>query len=771
MNRLSDRLLGKYEILDQLGTTGLASVYRARDISNDTVVALKVLHSYFSQDTDTLHRYLQEMERVQKLRHPNIVPVYGIERDDEVIALMMDYVSWPTLKARKSSVLPLGEVVIILRQVAEALDYAHTQDIIHRDLRPSNVFYDQESGQVMVSDFGTATLVEGGHVLLRSTVNTPAPNYGAPEYIQGQPPDPRNDIYAMGALAYELLTGEGPFDALSPYTILSRQLTITPTAPSYLDETLPPAVDDVVLKALSRLPEYRYTSCAEMAEALAQTAASPSFRESVAAMPLERQQARVGADVRDVAEAQELGDGRVICPHCGSGNSAMALRCSSCWGKVVAQQVITREEEERWVARYLGRLRLRKRVVWGTASGVLAVLMALWVYNLFEVRPPLPAPSSTISSQPAAGEWSMAQRDLFRTGAVPGPAFAPTGTVEQIFESEGPILSTPAVAGGQVYVATSDRRIVALDEATGEVAWTYPVSGPVNSSPTVAEDLVFVGLRGGTLLALNTTTGDLEWSYETGNPIYGSATVLDGTLYIGSADHFLYALDARTGELRWSRETDDWIFASPTINKGIVVVGSQGHELYMVDASNGTLRYQVDLGSSVDNAVTIVDDVAYFVTFSGNVLAFDYTERDVFFRKALLWWQTHLYIWGVLSTPPQPGGLIWSRRLGEQSFADLATANGRLFVATAAGKLRALDTETGRDLWMVRDLAPMSSSPIVSGDTVIQAASDGTIYGFDVATGEERWRVSVDEGIVASPILANGTLYVPTEEGTLYALR
>ena len=771
MKRLSDWLLGKYELLEQLGTTGLASVYRARDTSNDTVVVLKVLHSYFSQETGVLHRYLQEMERVQKLRHLNIVPVHGTERDDEVTALVMDYVSWPTLKARKSRVLPLGEVVTILRQVAEALDYAHTQDIVHRDLRPSNVFYDQESGQVMVSDFGTATLVEGGHVLLRSTVNTPAPNYGAPEHIQGQPPDPRNDIYAMGALAYELLTGEGPFDALSPYTILSRQLTITPTAPSYLDEILPPAVDDVVLKALNPKPEHRYTSCAEMAEALAQAAASPSFIEPAATVPLERRQARVGTDMWDVSESKELEDGRVICHYCGSGNSAMALRCSTCWGKLVAQPIITREEEERWVARYLGRLRLRKRVVWGTVSSVLAVLMALWVYNLFDVRPPLPAPSTTISSQSAAGAWSMVQRDILHTGAISGPAFTPTGTIERIFQSEGPILSTPAVAGGQVYVATSDRRIVALDEATRKVAWTYPVSGPVNSSPTVADDLVLVGLRGGTLLALNTTTGDLEWSYLTGNPIYGSATVLDGTLYIGSADHFLYALDARTGELRWSRETGGWVSAPPTINKGIVVVGSQDGELHMLDASNGTLRYQVDVGSSVDNAVTIVNDIAYFATFSGLVLAFDYRGKDVFFRKALLWWRSHLYVWGVISTPPTPPGLIWSRRLREQSVGDLATADGRLFVATSAGKLRALDTETGRLLWKVEDLAPVYSSPIVSGDTVIQAASDGTIYGFDVATGEELWRVSVDDGIVSSPILANGTLYVPTEEGTLYALR
>lgn len=127
MNRLSlGQLLGKYELLEQLGTTGLASVYRARDTANGDIVALKVIHAYFSEETELLQRFHDEMARVRRLHHPNIVNVLSIEQEENnTTAVVMEYLPWPTLKSGKSKVLPLAETLTILRQVAEALDYAH----------------------------------------------------------------------------------------------------------------------------------------------------------------------------------------------------------------------------------------------------------------------------------------------------------------------------------------------------------------------------------------------------------------------------------------------------------------------------------------------------------------------------------------------------------------------------------------------------------------------------------------------------------------------
>jgi outer membrane protein assembly factor BamB len=202
-----------------------------------------------------------------------------------------------------------------------------------------------------------------------------------------------------------------------------------------------------------------------------------------------------------------------------------------------------------------------------------------------------------------------------------------------------------------------------------------------------------------------------------------------------------------------------------------VVVGAKDDELYMIDASNGTLRYQVNVGTTVDTSPTLVGDIAYVVTRAGNVMAFDYKQKDIPFQKAAwgIWFQ--FWVWNMAPTPAPPPGLIWGVRIRESVRGDLATDGERLFVATTAGVLRAFDLDTGEVIWKVEGLDKIRSSPIVSGDTVVQVAEDGTVIGVDAATGERLWSTTVGEGVLASAVLAGGTLYVPTAEGTLLALR
>ena len=232
MNPTASELLGKYEVIEWLSTSGIASILRARDTETGSVVVLKILHAYFTNEQEALRIFLDEMEQVSHLEHPNIVPVHGIEHVEEDTAIVMDYVPWPTLKARKAQTMPVGEVIHILKQVASALDFAQAKKILHRDIRPSNVFYDRQSGQVMVSDFGIVRLVESTHALVRTTINTPLPGYSAPEQNQGLHYNPYSDVYSLAVLAYELLTGGPPFDALTPHSVLSRQLRYIPEPPS-----------------------------------------------------------------------------------------------------------------------------------------------------------------------------------------------------------------------------------------------------------------------------------------------------------------------------------------------------------------------------------------------------------------------------------------------------------------------------------------------------------------------------------------------------------
>ena len=752
----------KYELLDIVRTTALATVYRARDTKTNSIVAVKIFRSYFSQESEALQRYTQFIQSVQSLRHPNIVAVHGVERHGDNIVLVMDYVPWPTLKDRKTDILPMTEVLQALRPVAEAIDYAHGQGVVHRDIKPGNIFVDPETGQVKLSDFGTATLVEGGHLLVRSTVNTPFPSYTAPEQAQGNPPLPGNDIYSLGALLYELTTGGLPFDALSPDTVLVRQLTTFATPPSELEPELPAEFDAVILKALSRHHEDRHGSAAEL-----MNGAERAVRTLILAAPTTPNKPTTEEPVLQPAY---LEDSRIVCPYCGSGNPGTAPRCFTCWGSLTTKPVVTKEEEQRLVRSYLAAIRRRKRLIWGTIGTAYALLIGLFLNNLLDIRLPTPSPTTTVSSVSAPGEWRMLQNNETRTGAISGPAFVPQGRIKWTFNSDGPIFSTPAVAEGRIYLATNDRRIVALDTETGGLLWEYRVTGPVNSSPAIAENLVYVGLRDGDILALNKSSGELEWTYDAGAGIYSSAVVVDGALYIGSGDSNLYALDAATGKLRWKRETNSWVVSAPAVSQDIVAVGGLDGELYLVNANNGTLRFQFNTGGGIGGAVTVVGDIAYAPSGRGDIYAIELKKRDIPYQKGL-WkaWFT-FWVWGIAPEPPLPPGFVWVYRSREGITKSLATDGERVFAAYLSGTLRAHDINNGRPFWEFPMGAPLRSAPIVSGNTIIQAATDGKVYGVDRATGEQLWVIPLEGEIVASPVLGNGVLYIASGNGTLYAI-
>lgn len=444
----------------------------------------------------------------------------------------------------------------------------------------------------------------------------------------------------------------------------------------------------------------------------------------------------------------------------------------------MSQPALTREEEEQWVSEEKARQRRRRYIRWGIAGCVFLIVAAFVVHKVTGLGATVVSPSSTIDSQSTTGVWLMGQGNIQHTGMVPGSAFPAKGIPKWKFESQRPLLTSPVFAKSKVFVATGENKLVALEEATGSVAWTYRFQSRVtSSSPAIAHEILFVGTHDRMLHALDINSGDLKWSYDMGGQIFGSPTVVKGSLYFGSTNGHLYSLDARTGKLLWKSQRTytnravERITSSPTINQGILVAGSYDENLHILDSASGEKRYLLQIGEYIKNAITVVEDYAYFTTSSGLVVAVDYTKRNFPFQKGIwaIWRQ--LAIWEFAPRPPHPPGVVWVRETDGPVQRNLATDGRRLFVATATGTLSALDTKTGELLWTVEDLAPIMSSPIISGDAVIQATVNGTIYGFNTGSGEQRWKFSIGETVTASPILANGILYIPTVEGSLYALQ
>ncbi|MBN1312062.1 MAG: serine/threonine protein kinase [Anaerolineae bacterium] len=267
MSEFAGRNLGPYRVIEQLGIGGMATVYKAYQPNMDRHVAIKILPRHFATDPTFVGRFEQEAKVIAKLENARILPVYDYGEDGGVTYIVMRYLATGTLAERlQTGTLSLEEIVRITGQIAEGLDYAHRQGVIHRDVKPSNILLDQ-GGDVYITDFGISKLVEGTAQFTGSgIVGTPA--YISPEQGLGQPVDHRTDIYSLGVVLYQMATNDVPFRAETPLAVVIKHIHEPLPLPRSINPALPEAVERVILKAMAKDPEARYQSCEEMAAAL-----------------------------------------------------------------------------------------------------------------------------------------------------------------------------------------------------------------------------------------------------------------------------------------------------------------------------------------------------------------------------------------------------------------------------------------------------------------------------------------------------------------------
>lgn len=263
--------LERYEILAEIGQGGFATVYRARDMKLNRLVALKELRPILLQDTAWVKRFLREARTVARLDHPRIVAIHDVAETAGRLFIVMRLVNGPSLEqlivrqGRRS----WPEAVEMVKAVAEGLDYAHTQGILHRDLKPANILLDPERGP-MLSDFGLAKpLGDSSMRLTTSGSILGTPHYIAPEIWDGQETTPQSDIYALGCILYEMLIGDKIFGGERPPSVMKAHFTRPLALPKAWPETVPAGVVDILTTALAIRPTERYASAGRMIEVLA----------------------------------------------------------------------------------------------------------------------------------------------------------------------------------------------------------------------------------------------------------------------------------------------------------------------------------------------------------------------------------------------------------------------------------------------------------------------------------------------------------------------
>ncbi len=301
MAHVQEVLAGRYELLDVLGRGGMGVVYRARDQRLDRVVAIKVLPLDSAQDPTSVARFEREALAAAALTHRNIVAVFDSGREDGTRFIVMERVVGKSLAQliveRRS--LAVDEAVGICVQVASALEAAHTAGIVHRDIKPANLMLD-EHGTVKVLDFGIARLAGSASLTQAATVLGSAA-YLAPELSHGSRADARSDVYALGCVLYELLTGRPPFTGEQPAAILSQHISSQPRRPERLNPAIPPRLADLMLTMLAKDPAERPQRAGELVGALPATLVDDQVTAPTMVMATPASTARGGRRVAVVA--------------------------------------------------------------------------------------------------------------------------------------------------------------------------------------------------------------------------------------------------------------------------------------------------------------------------------------------------------------------------------------------------------------------------------------------------------------------------------------
>ena len=276
-SNIGKKLDGRYELLELIGVGGMADIYKARDIEEDRIVAVKILKTEFAGSDEFLRRFRNESKAIALLSHPNIVKIYDVGFTDKVQFIVMEYVDGITLTdyIEQQGVLKWRDAVHFTIQILKALQHAHDRGIVHRDIKSSNVML-LSDGTIKVMDFGIARFArEEGKTISDKAIGSV--HYISPEQARGDITDEKSDIYSVGVMMYEMLTGVKPFDADTPVAVAVMHMQNAPRPPRQINDTIPEGLEAIVLRAMQKDASKRYQSASEMIKDIEEFKRNPSI--------------------------------------------------------------------------------------------------------------------------------------------------------------------------------------------------------------------------------------------------------------------------------------------------------------------------------------------------------------------------------------------------------------------------------------------------------------------------------------------------------------
>ncbi len=305
-----------------------------------------------------------------------------------------------------------------------------------------------------------------------------------------------------------------------------------------------------------------------------------------------------------------------------------------------------------------------------------------------------------------------------------------------------PVKSGAAIAQGTVYIGADDGKLSALEAATGRVRWSAATGGAIEATPRVDGDAVFVGSSDGTFHAFRTNDGTPLWSHKTGDKVLGGATVADGRVFVGSYDHRLYAFDRATGKVLWSHLTDNYVHATPAVVQGRVLFGGCDGKVHILSAETGKPEGSLTLGSPIAASLAVEWPYAWVGHYGNAFVSLDLEEKTI----------------------------DW--RFTDRAFPFFATAallGERVFIGGRDRFVRALDKDSGKELWRFETKGKVDAGLLVVGENVAAASADGRLYLLRARDGRKLAGYDLGAAIVGGPAQADGRIFVGATDGRVHA--
>jgi len=692
----------RYEILEKTAEGGMGAVYRAIDTRLENYVAIKILHPDLARDKKLLSRFESEAKTVAKLRHENIVLVHDTGPVRDTYFIVMDYLDGDDLVdiMSRSGPIPIEEAFSIVAQVADGLSYAHGSGVLHRDIKPANIIVDN-TGRAVITDFGIAKAIGSkGQTTAGTSVGTP--EYMSLEQIRGKTLDERTDIYSLGIVLYEMLTGRSPFRSDSGISALANVLSEEAKPLEQIRTDLPAHVVQVVNIAIAKDRKQRFASAKEFAEALR------------------------GGPVKVSPLASTAGAG---------GKPDKPEKPKPPKGAVRAVPGAESQSQSK---------RRNVTIVLLTFLIIIGVIITIRLFSGF-VMPgrsgPVGPPGPVETVTPAKPKTVMFRGNISRTGIFNTDGVRTYTEDVLTFKTGGNILSSPTLSNNLIFFGSADKNLYAYDTKNDKVLWTYKAGAEIYSSPAVDSGVVYIGSDDGYLHAINAETGTSVWKFKSDKWINSSPVVSEGVVYVGSWDKNIYAINAKDGKKEWSYKTGGEIFSSPSISGETIYVGSGDGNLYAIGARYGNIRWKFKTGGKIFSSPAVYGGTVFFgsddkslyaLTASGGKELWSFktggaVRSSPAVSKSVVYvgsWDKSFYAIDMVS-----GNSKWTLKVGGKISSSPAVAGGVVYVGSKDGYLYAVDTVNGSELWKYKTGNEVNTSPIISEGIVYFGSSDGYLYG------------------------------------------